>query len=678
MLKLEVSGKEFFLYYKNHLFLHHSFRTPCLEIGLGLGRFKSKYGHFKIRDKMKKRRKLISFNVTAQSPERINIEFYSELATINLTFAVTNNRLEITPNCTNPEVNRFWMAIHADEQEAVFGCGEQFSEFNLRGKNVPLWVQESGICRGDPKWLTFFMNILAGVGGHWYSTYYPQPTFISSENYYCHVETTSYAEFNFTNEICHILYIWEIPRKIILGKYESALETVSNLTKFLGIQPELPEWVYDGVWLGIQGGNEIIEQKLKRCVEKGIKVAAVWCQDWQGIRMRRLGKRLFWNWIYDKELYSNLPEFIKSLNERGIRFLGYINSFLSVEDDAPLYNEASAKGLCVKNKEGKDYFIKTGNGITALLDLTNPETIKWLKAVIKNNMIDIGLSGWMADFGEYLPSDAVLHTGENAADVHNKYPVLWAKIVRKAIEEAGKLGEIVFFTRSGYSHASKYTTLVWAGDQLVNWSKNAGFASVIPAGLSLGVCGIGYYHSDIGGYTTFWKFKRTKEIFMRWAEQAAFTMVMRTHEGNMPDRNVQFDKDEETLEHFSKMIQIHVHLKPYLVQLSQEYQKTGIPPLRAVYLHYPDDPETFSLKYQYLLGSDLLVAPVYKPQVASWKIYIPEDLWIHLWSGKELAKGWHKVAAPIGYPPVFYRKNSEFTTLFTGLRKNKKKINIDI
>jgi len=287
---------------------------------------------------------------------------------------------------------------------------------------------------------------------------------------------------------------------------------------------------------------------------------------------------------------------------------------------------------------------------------------------MKKYMIEVGLSSWMADFGEYLPTDAVLHLGISAEKFHNQYPVVWSKTVFDAVVEAKKLGEIVFFTRSGYSHASKYTTRVWAGDQLVNWSMDNGLASIIPAGISLGICGIGYFHFDIGGYTTLDQFKRDKEVFMRWAEIAAFTMVMRTHEGNRPNDNWQFDSDDECLEHFGKMSRIHVHLKPYLKHLSREYREEGIPPIRACYLHYENDLTLHKIKYQYLFGKDLLVAPVIKPRRTEWKVYFPSDIWVHIWSGKEYMKGWGTVKAPLGEPPVFYRKGSKFSDLLEQLK----------
>jgi len=323
MIKLERTANGFNLFYKDYLFIQHTLKRPCLKIGSGQGRFKSKYGSFKIKDKVRKKVSLLSFTIVSETENKIVIDFETESEKMNVVFESKNDYLEIKPTCTNPEINRLWLSLNAKADEAIYGGGEQFSELNLRGKNLPLWVEESGVCRGDPKWLTFLMNLLVGIGGHWYTTYYPQPTFVSSENYFCHVDTTSYAKFNFKNESHHILYIWDVPNRILIGKYNNALETLSKLTEFLGRQPELPEWVFDGVWLGIQGGNEVVEQKVQRCLDKGVIVKAVWCQDWEGIRMRRFGKRLFWNWVYDKNLYPNLPAFINNLNARGIKFLGF-------------------------------------------------------------------------------------------------------------------------------------------------------------------------------------------------------------------------------------------------------------------------------------------------------------------------------------------------------------------
>ncbi|MEJ2296304.1 MAG: glycoside hydrolase family 31 protein, partial [Candidatus Lokiarchaeota archaeon] len=102
-----------------------------------------------------------------------------------------------------------------------------------------------------------------------------------------------------------------------------------------------------------------------------------------------------------------------------------------------------------------------------------------------------------------------------------------------------------------------------------------------------------------------------------------------------------------------------------------EYQKHGIPPMRGCFLHYENDKELYNLKYQFMLGKDLIVAPVIKPKTNIWKVYLPNDSWVHLLSGKTFKSGWNDVNAPIGKPPVFYRNESKFKGLFSELTEIK-------
>jgi alpha-glucosidase len=415
---------------------------------------------------------------------------------------------------------------------------------------------------------------------------------------------------------------------------------------------------------------------LDKSEKEGVEVSAIWAQDWEGKRITKFGSQLMWNWEYDDKTYPNLPDFIKELNNKDIKFLGYINPFLAIEKE--LYKEASEKGYLVKDKADEDYLINVTYFPASLLDLSNPDAVQWIKEIIKKNMIGLGLSGWMADFGEYLPINCKLHSGENPILFHNQYPVIWAKINREAIDEYKNEqdnqlsnNDIVFFSRAGYTGTSKFSPIIWAGDQNVNWSMNDGLSSVIPAGISLGFSGIGIHHSDIGGYTTVAWLKRTKELFMRWSEQAVFSPIMRTHEGNRPYRNWQFDSDEETLSHFAKMSKIHKLLKPYIKHTANEYYQNGLPVMRHPYIHYESDDKLHKIKYQYLFGRDMMIAPVYKPRRKTWKVYLPEDEWIHLWSGDEYQSGWIKVLSPTGESPVFYRKSSDFSTLFSQITQMK-------
>jgi sulfoquinovosidase len=223
--------------------------------------------------------------------------------------------------------------------------------------------------------------------------------------------------------------------------------------------------------------------------------------------------------------------------------------------------------------------------------------------------------------------------------------------------------------RAGYTGTQKYCPLLWGGDQSVNWSLDDGLASVIPAALSAGMTGCGLHHSDIGGYTSLHGNKRSKELLLRWTDMAAFTPVMRTHEGNRPDDCFQFDGDEETLHHFARMTDIYVKLAPYTKKIVKENAEKGIPVQRPLFMHYENDEIAYDIQYQYLYGRDLLVAPVYEEAATHWKVYLPEDEWVHLWTGQEYQGGYAEVHAPVGEPPVFYRKNSSDKDLFESLTK---------
>ncbi|TFF84869.1 alpha-glucosidase, partial [Candidatus Heimdallarchaeota archaeon] len=538
MLEITKDDHSFTIAVNGHPILQHHKDSPCCLIGIGSGNFSMKHGMFKIKEKIEKKMPLIDFHLSnSNNMDSINNQVLIELFSkdgvqLTLELVEEDGLVEIHPTVKDEKINRLWLNLSATSDEAIYGCGEQYSEVNLRGEKVPLWCQEQGVGRGDPLWFTFLANIYKNAGGNRFTTYYPQPTFLSSNNYFCHVKTSSYAIFNFTKKSSHELYFWDVPQKISIGKSSTATETMGNLSSYLGKQPLLPNWVYEGVILSIQGGSEVISQKLEKCEQFGLKVVGVWSQDWSGTRQTSFGKQVFWDWIYDSSLYPELPNFIQKLNKKGIRFLGYINTFLALEGD--LYQEASEKGYLVTKPSGEEYHVTITTFPAAIIDLTNKEAVNWLKKTIKKNMVDVGLDGWMADFGEYLPTDAILSSGISAESYHNQFPVDWAKLNDDVNEKEGNNKNLVFFTRAGYSHTSSYSPLVWAGDQLVGWSLHDGLASVIPAGISLGVCAIHNFHSDIGGYTTLSRFKRSKELFMRWAELAAFTMVMRTHEGSRP------------------------------------------------------------------------------------------------------------------------------------------------
>jgi alpha-glucosidase len=661
MIRLQHDAENVSLSFKGRELLVHSLHRPAIAVGRGEGRYATVRGHFRVRDRRAERLWCRDFRVLEETDRRVVLDFTDRL---RLEFGEEEGRLICRIAYLRSGLNRLWLDLPAEANEAIYGCGEQYSRLNLRGSRLPIWSQEQGVGRGRDL-ITLVAELKTGSGGHWYSSYFPMAVFLSSRNWYCFCDTPGYAEFDFRSRRRHRLGFWHIPDRLVFDVCENAAELVGSLTGLLGRQTVLPEWTQQGMWLGLQGGPDVIRRKLDRALAAGINVSALWVQDWVGRRLTSFGSQLMWNWHYDGERYPGLPRFIEELHERGIRFLGYMNPFLAVERE--LYREASARGYCVKDSAGRDLMVTITDFPAAMIDLTNPDAREWTKGVIKENLLGIGLDGWMADYGEYLPPGAVPASGESWERVHNTYPVLWAQVNREALVESGREGDVIFFMRAGYHGSTGLSPAFWAGDQLVSWSLNDGLATVIPAGISLGLQGGAHFHSDLGGFTTVAWVHRSKELFQRWAELSAFTLQMRSHEGNRPERNWQFDSDPETLDFLARMTRIYDRLKPYRLRLLEEYQQTGLPPIRHPYLHYESDPELHRLKYQYLLGRDLLVAPVILPRRRTHRVYLPEDRWIHLWSSRSYGPGWHRVSAPLGQPPVFYREGSAFVADFSAL-----------
>lgn len=663
-MQIHAENGSFQLEHDGQVILRHSSECPMIYVGLGKENVDMYRGNYKIEDYVEERYPL-ELTEVKKIRNGYSLDFEGKVSA-EVTYG--ENLCTISFGQKDDRINRFWLRVAADDQEKCYGCGEQMSYFNLRGRHFPIWTSEPGVGRDKTTYVTWRSDMENKAGGDYYNTNYPQPTYVSTKHYYLHVDSTAYADFDFRNEKFHELQIWEVPASVRIEAAPTFAELMEKLTEFFGRQPELPDWVYNGLVIGVQGGNERSFGLLDKTLEKGIRVSGIWCQDWCGKRETSFGKRLQWDWKFHEEMYPDLPEKIKEVKEKNIRFLGYVNPYLV--NDGVLYREGKEKGYFAKKSDGSDYLVDFGEFYCGVVDLTNPEAYEWFKNIIKTYTLDIGIDGWMADFGEYLPTDdIVLHSGKSPMIEHNHWPVLWAKCNYDAVTESGKLGEAVYFMRAGGAGSQKYCTLLWAGDQSVDFTIHDGLASVICGALSAGMMGCGLTHSDIGGYTSLFGNTRTKEVFLRWAEMAMFTPFMRTHEGNRPDTNFQYYEDEDTMERLARITDIYTMLAPYTKAMVKINAQRGIPVQRPLFMQYEQDEKAYDIQYEYLFGSDMLIAPVYLENREDWEVYLPEDRWIHLWTGKEYEGGDITVDATLGYTPAFYRKGSVYTEIFEEIRR---------
>ncbi len=542
--------------------------------------------------------------------------------------------------------------------DRFWGFGEQYNFIDLRGHVVPIWVQEQGLGRSASPVLPFQGSLT--------NTYFPMPwTFDPRKGKGLLLENTEYGVFDLgaTDARSWSLDVWNGRRaSMVVMPGPKPADLVRQLTDTVG-RPETspPDWAFDGAWIAAQGGTDAVRDRVENALEAGVPISAVWVQDWVGLRdfgLENFGVK--YRWVHDEELYPHLDDLIADLAAQGIRFLGYFNPF--VVPDYDHWADGVENGYVVRDDAGLPIVFLISTFFGGLLDVTNDDAIAWFQGYARD-ALELGMKGWMADFGEWLPFFSRLANGQSSAE-HNLYPTRWHAANRDLLEAAHD-DDFVLLTRSGFTGEQRVAQVVWAGDQETDWSETDGLPTVIAAGLSLGFAGIPYFTHDIGGFSGG---PREKELMLRWIELGAFTPVMRTHDGLKKLDNHHFDSDAETLTHFARFAKIHAALGSYWKTLADEATESGLPMVRHTALVDPEWDAAYDAHHQWMLGDDLLIAPVVAKGALSVTASLPDGEWEHLFTGETFdGRQIVSVDAPIGEPAVFVR-NGRLTAEVEAIR----------
>jgi alpha-D-xyloside xylohydrolase len=279
-----------------------------------------------------------------------------------------------------------------------------------------------------------------------------------------------------------------------------------------------------------------------------------------------------------------------------------------------------------------------------IVDFTNPAAKAWYQGHLRR-LSTMGVDSFKSDFGERIPTDVAYYDGSDPVKMHNHYSILYNEAVFELLEEERGKGEALVFARS--SHASGQRMPVhWGGDCHSTFES---MAESLRGGLSLGLCGFGFWSHDIGGFEG----TPPVAVYKRWIAFGLMSSHSRLH-GSSSYR-VPWNYDEEACDVLRFFTKLKCRLMPYLYSKAVEAHETGTPVMRAMIIEFPDDPASDTLERQYMLGDSLLVAPVLSESGAV-DFFLPDGVWTHLLTGEARQGGrWHRQTCGFLEMPIFVR-----------------------
>lgn len=365
---------------------------------------------------------------------------------------------------------------------------------------------------------------------------------------------------------------------------------------------------------------------------------------------------------WNRDAYGDMKTMMSDLKDKGFRVVTIVDPGLKQEEGYAAYDDGVEKNIFLKNTDGSLYTNRVWSGTTVFPDFGRKDVHDWWGQQHRP-MIESGVSGIWNDMNEPrgfagdLPDDLPMQDGElvsNHKALHNVYGHMMNKASFDGLRAAENKRPFVI-TRACYAGSQKYA-LTWTGDNHSLWMH---LQMAVPQLLNLGVSGYAFSGTDVGGFGS----DCTPELLCRWTQVGTFSPLFRNHSSMGTIRQEPWVFGEETMEVCRKFIRLRYQLLPYLYDLFHECEETGLPIMRPLVLHYQDDPETVKLNGQFLMGEDLLVAPVLEQGATKKLVYLPEGTWYGFEDGKAFKGGrYHMVDAPLDCCPMFVKEGAVIPT----------------
>ena len=555
-------------------------------------------------------------------------------------------------------------AFACSSDEAFHGFGGRRDRTDQRGQRFANWCEEFMQRPDAAEWL---IRLLPGVDDRWQwpsgaqSAYYVQSLFISSRGYGFWLASDARTRFRMA---CDRGDAWhasvadsDLEFVIAPGDGPTA---VRHLTAITGRNPVPPEWAL----------GPMISRTVEVMGESPERYAAKVEADLEAIERLDLPITAFsiegWPMLAER---ASLLGIVDRMRARGIRPVTYYKAFVGGSrryEEAGRLHDAIDRGLVARSPLGLPYLFGSPLGLggpAALLDFSNPETRSWWRQRIRAGL-DAGAEGFMQDFGEQTMEMMRFHDGSTGRHMHNRLPVLFHRTTKEALDEyvaEHPDREPWFFVRSGYTGrpgSAAYEHTSWGGDVTTDWSRASGIGSVIPDLLNRGLGGAYGYATDVGGYIDNFG-GPDAELFTRWSQLAALLPCHRVHGSPIHGAHVPWSFDDETVERYRATIKLHRRATPLILALWEEASRTGAPICRPLWWHHPHDARARREEQQFLLGPDLLVAPVITRGATTREVYLPAGSWTDAATGRTYdGPATVLVDAPLDRLPHFLRRDT--------------------